>query len=169
MRCLGIANLHGWVSRACVIIAAASLLFASAVRAADMTDLTQKMPRGYFGEFSWDGDRTVQNVVIIFDSVRALNEQNAEALGCGTYEVGRQVTKIRVRMFVRLSDLQVEIFELSPEGSNGSFETGGSHRGTLSNDLQQIDARWTTTASGQRGQLRLRAASSLTCAPAAST
>jgi hypothetical protein len=168
MRCLRFANLHGWVSRFCVMIAAASLLFASAVRAADMTDLTQNMPRGYFGEFSWDGDRTVQNVVIIFDSVRALNEQNAEALGCGTYEVGRQVTKIKVRMFVRLSDLQVEIFELAPEGS-ASFETGGSHRGTLSNDFQQIDARWITTASGQRGQLRLRAASSLTCAPAAST
>jgi hypothetical protein len=86
----------------------------------------------------------------------------------GSYEVGRQVTKIRVRMFVRLSDLQVEIFELSPEGS-GSFETGGSHRGKLSDDLQQIEAQWTTTARGQRGQMQLRAAPSLTCAPASST
>jgi hypothetical protein len=97
-----------------------------------------------------------------------LNGHNAEALGCGTYEVGRQVTKIKVRMLVKLSDLQVEILELSPEGS-GSFETGGSHRGKLSNDFQQIDAHWVTTANGQRGELHLRAASSLTCAPADST
>jgi hypothetical protein len=168
MRWLGIADFHGLFSRIGVAIAAASLLFASVVHAAEMKDLTQNMPRGYFGEFRWDGDKTLQNVVITFDSVRALNGHNAEALGCGAYEVGRQVTKIKVRMLVRLSDLQVEIFELSPEG-NGSFETGGSHRGKLSKDLQQIDAQWITTASGQRGQLHLRAASSLTCAPAAST
>jgi hypothetical protein len=71
-------------------------------------------------------------------------------------------------MFVRLSDLQMEIFELSPEGS-GSFETGGSHRGSLSEDLQRIDAQWTTTANGRQGQLHLRAASFLACAPADST
>jgi hypothetical protein len=168
MRRLRFTSFHGWISRLSPTILAASLLFASAVHAADMKDLTQNMPRGYFGEFSWEGDRTVQNVVITLESVRALNEQNAEALGCGSYEVGRQVTKIRVRMFVRLSDLQVEIFELSPEGS-GSFETGGSHRGKLSDDLQQIEAQWTTTASGQRGQMHLRAAPSLACAPASST
>ena len=165
---LGLTNFHRWISHLGLMLAAASLLFASPIHAAEIKDLTQNMPRGYFGEFSWEGDRTVQNVVITLESVRALNEQNAEALGCGSYEVGRQVTKIRVRMFVRLSDLQVEIFELSPEGS-GSFETGGSHRGKLSDDLQQIEAQWTTTASGQRGQMHLRAAPSLTCAPASST
>jgi hypothetical protein len=168
MHRLGFTRLHGWIARLGLTILAASLLFASAVHAVEMKDLTQNMPRGYFGEFSWEGDRTVRNVVITLESVRALNEQNAEALGCGSYEVGRQVTKIRVRMFVRLSDLQVEIFELSPEGSD-SFETGGSHRGKLSDDLQQIEAQWTTTASGQRGQMHLRAAPSLTCAPASST
>ena len=168
MRWLGTANFHDLLSRIGVAIAAASLLFASVVQAAEIEDLTQNMPRGYFGEFQWDDDTTLQNVVLTFDSVRTLNEQKAEALGCGTYEVGGQVTKIQVRMLVRLSDLQVEIFELSPQG-DGSFEIGGSHRGTLSEDLQQIDAQWVTTASGQKGQLHLRASSSLTGAPAAST
>ena len=148
-----------------VAIAAASLPLASAVHAAEIEDLTRNMPRAYLGEFRWDGDNTVQNIVITFDSVQALNGQNAEARGCGTYEVGREVTKIKVRMLVRLSDLQVEIFELSPEG-NTAFVTDGSHRGRLSKDLQQIDAQWTTTASGQRGQLQMRALPSATCAPA---
>jgi hypothetical protein len=146
---------------------AASLFTASIVDATEMEALTEKLPRAYVGEFSWDADKTVQNVVITFESVRALNDQNAEAIGCGAYEVNRQVTKIRVRMFMRLSDLQVEILELSPEGSP-SFETDGSHRGNLSEDLQRIDAQWTTRASGQRGQLHLRAVSSAVCAPAAS-
>jgi hypothetical protein len=164
---LGFTDVRGWISRLVPMVAAASLLFASAVGAGEMSDLTQNMPRGYFGEFTWDGDKTVQNVVITFDSVRALNEQNAEAFGCGSYEIGRQVTKIKVRMLVRLSDFQVEIFELSPDGI-GSFETGGSHRGKLSRDFQRIEAQWTTTATNARGKLDLRASSSLSCAPAAS-
>lgn len=158
-----IAKLPGLMS---LTIAAASLMLISAVRAADIKDFTEKLPRAYLGEFLWDGDQTVQNIVMTFDQVRALNEQNAEAFGCGSYEVRGQVTKIKVRMLVRLSDLKVEIFERSPEG-NESFETGGSHRGTLSADLQNIDAQWTTTASAQHGQLHLRATSSAACEPAA--
>jgi hypothetical protein len=150
-----------------VVVIVAGLFLASFVHAAEMEALTEKLPRAYLGEFSWDGDKTVQNVVVTFESVRALNDKNAEAIGCGAYEVNRQVTKIRVRMFVRLSDLRMEILELSPEGSP-SFETDGSHRGYLSEDLQRIDAQWTTRASGQRGQLHLRAASSAVCGPAAS-
>ena len=160
-------KLTGWIARFGVIAAVASLLLASAVRAMDIKELTEKLPRAYIGEFQWDGDKTVQNIVITFEQVRGLNEQNVEALGCGSYEAGRSVTKIKVRMFVRLPDLTVEIFERSPEG-NGSFETGGSHRGKLSDDLQSIDAQWTTTASGQRGQLHMRATSSAACEPAAS-
>lgn len=167
MRCARDANLSGWVSRLGAMIAVASLVLASAAHAADIKELTEKLPRAYIGEFLWDGDKTVQNVVFTFNKVRALNEQNAEASGCGSYQVGREVTTIKIRMFVRLPDLQVEIFEQSPEG-NETFETGGSHRGKLSDDLQRIDAQWTTTASGQQGQLHLRAASSAACEPAAS-
>src|SRR5882757_7133021 len=104
MRHARIANLSGWIARLGVMTVAAGLLFASAVHATDIKDLTEKLPRAYIGEFLWDGDKTVQNIVITFEQVRALNEQNAEALGCGSYEVGRRVTKIKVRMFVRLSD-----------------------------------------------------------------
>jgi hypothetical protein len=168
MRHTMIANLSRWMSRLGLAIAAASLLLVSAVHAADIKDLTEKLPRAYIGEFLWDGDNTVQNVVITFDQVRARNDQTAEAFGCGAYEVGRHTTRIKVRMFVKLPDLKVELFEMSPEGNDGSFETGGSHRGSLSDDLQNIDAQWTTTASGQRGQLHLSAASSAVCEPAAS-
>ncbi|MBR0894289.1 hypothetical protein JQ616_04945 [Bradyrhizobium tropiciagri] len=166
MRHARIAELTGWMSRLGVMIVAAGLLLMSAARAADIKELTEKLPRAYIGEFLWDGDTTVQNVVITFDKVKALNEQNAEARGCGSYEAGRVVTKIGVEMFIRLSDLEVEIFERSPDG-NGTFETEGSHRGKLSDDLQQIDAQWTTTANGKHGQLHLRAAASAACEPAA--
>ena len=166
MRHARIAELPGWMVRLGLTIIAASFVLISAVRAADIKQLTEKLPRAYIGEFLWDGDTTVQNVVVTLDKDNALNEQNAEARGCGSYEVGRHVTKIGVRMFIRLSDLEVEIFEQSPD-DGGAFETDGSHRGKLSDDLQQIDAQWTTTASGKHGQLHLRAAASAACEPAA--
>jgi hypothetical protein len=81
MRYPGIINFRGGMSRFGVVVAVAMvLLVGSAVRAVEMQDLTAQLPRGYFGEFLWDGDKVMQNVVITFESVRALNGQNAEAL-----------------------------------------------------------------------------------------
>jgi hypothetical protein len=167
MPCLNIMNSGRWGSRLGLTLIAATFCLATGVEATEIETLVEKLPRAYLGEFLWDGDKTVQNVIITFESVRALNDQNAEAVGCGAYDVNGRVTKIGVRMFVALTDLAVEILEQSPEG-NASFETDGSHRGHLSDDLQQIDAQWTTSASGQHGQLHLRAASSAVCAPATS-
>ena len=142
----------------------AGLFFATAVDAQKRDAPIDKLPRAYVGEFRWDGDKAVQNVVIRFDLVRALNSESAEATGCGAYEINRQVTKIKVRMFVNWSDLRVQILEQSPEGS-ASFTTDGSHRGHLTGDLQKIDAQW-TGSDGKRGQLHLHAAPSAACAPA---
>ena len=71
MRGLDIASSYRLFSRVGIAIAAACLLLASVVHAAE-NNLVQDMPRGYLGEFRWDGDSTVQNVVITLDSVRAL-------------------------------------------------------------------------------------------------
>jgi hypothetical protein len=159
-------DLHGLCLRLCLTGLVASLFLTAAVRASGIDSLTVKLPRAFIGEFTWDGDKTAQNVVITFEAVRALSGQEAEATGCGSYELNRMVTKIKVRMLVT-SDLQVEILEQSPQDST-FFETEGSHRGNLSKDLQRIDAQWTTRATGQRGQLHLRAATSAVCGPAAS-
>jgi len=153
-----------------LIVMTAFLSCASALGASSEGSLINKLPHGYIGEFRWEGDETVQHVVISFDQVRMLTDESAEATGCGTYEVGRHVTKIKVQMLVNRSDLRVQILEQSPESSSnvtsGSFVTDGSHRGHLSRDLQQIDAQWTGASDGKRGRLHLRAAPSAVCAPA---
>jgi hypothetical protein len=146
------------------VIVVVGLFFATALGAKEQDARIDKLPRAYVGEFRWDGDKTAQNVVIRFDLVRALNGESAEATGCGAYEINRQITKIKVRMFVNWSDLRVQILEQSPEGS-ASFTTDGSHRGNLSGDLQQIDAQW-TGSDGKHGQLHLHAAPAAACAPA---
>jgi hypothetical protein len=150
-----------------LIIMTAFMSCASALGAPGEGSLINNLPHGYIGEFRWDGDRLVQNVVVRFDLVRPLDAESFEASGCGAYELNRQVTKIKVRMLVNRSDLRVQILEQSPEGSD-SFTTDGSHRGKLSADLQEIDAQWTGSSDGKRGHLHLRASPSAVCAPAAS-
>ena len=140
------------------------LTLAASGQAGDIDALVASLPRGFVGDFQWDDDRVIQNVAIRFKSVRRLDAEHAEALGCGNYNAAGIVTAIDVRMQVTLSGLQVEIWESAPDQAN--FTIDGSHRGRLSQDLGAIDAVWTTRSSGQHGRLRLRAAPAAQCTPA---
>ena len=109
-------------------------------------------------------NRVIQNVAIRLKTVRRVDAEHAEALGCGNYDAAGTVTSIDVKMQITLPGLRVEIWESAPD--RASFVTDGSHRGSLSQDLGAIDAQWTTQSTGQHGRLRLRAAPAAQCAPA---
>jgi hypothetical protein len=155
---------RGWRYRLGLMVLVASSLLAVGVRATEMETLASRLPRAYVGEFTWDDQKVAQSVTFTFESARALGDRDGEAVGCGAYENHRNVTTVKIRMFMRLSDLQVEIWEQSPEGAT-PFETDGSHRGNLSEDLRRIDAQWTTRLTGRHGQLHLHAISTAVCAP----
>ncbi len=142
----------------------AALLLSATVSANEMESFVDRMPRAYSGEFRWQDDQPTQNIAITFESVRALSDEKAEAIGCAAYETGHEITKLKVRMFIRLSDLQVEIWEQSPQGDT-RFEADGSQRGNFSEDLMRIDAQ---SVSGRRGRLHLHAVASAVCAPVVS-
>jgi hypothetical protein len=133
----------------------------------DIDALVADLPRGFVGDFRWDGDRVIQNVAIRFKAVRRIDAEHAEALGCGNYNMPGTITSIAVRMQVTLPGLEIEIWESAPDRAN--FVTDGSHRGRLSQDLGAIDAEWTTLSSGQHGRLQLHAAPAAQCAPADAT
>jgi hypothetical protein len=143
------------------------LSLAATAQTDDINALVANLPRGFVGDFRWDDGGGVQTVAIRFKSVRRLDAGHAEALGCGNYSMAGIVTSIDVKMQVTLSGLEVEIWESAPD--QAAFVTDGSHRGHLSQDLDAIDAEWTTRSSGQRGRLRLRAAPAAQCAPADTT
>lgn len=144
-----------------LLLATAMLSLSDAVAANEMESFVDRMPRAYSGELSWGNDQPSQSIAMTFDSVRALSDQKAEALGCAAYEIRHETTTLKIRMFIRLSDLRVEIWEQSQQG-NTPLEIGGSQQGHFSEDLQQIDAR---SIIGQRGHLQLHAVSSAVCAP----
>ena len=68
---------HSLCLRLCLSGLAASFFLMATVSATEIDLLTAKLPRAFIGEFTWDGDKTAQNVVITFDSVRG-----AERAGC---------------------------------------------------------------------------------------
>ena len=152
---------------ALVLLMICGLSLAATAQTDDINALVANLPRGFVGDFRWDDGGAVQNVAIHFKSVRRIDAEHAEALGCGNYNTAGIVTAIDVKMQVTLTGLEVEIWESAPD--RASFVTDGSHRGRLSRDLDAIDAEWTTQSSGQRGRLRLRAAPAAQCAPSDAT
>jgi hypothetical protein len=118
----------------------------------------------FSGDFEWDGSSEIQRVDMRFVTFVRLDEHRIDTRGCGRYDTEGPVTNIRVKMIVDEQTRRVEIWEADPIGHT-LFETGGSHKGALDDDLQGIKAVWTTSASGATGQLHLRAGGNLTCSP----
>jgi len=138
-------------------------VLAASVAAQEPSPLESNLPSNYEGEFRWYRDQSPQKVEIKIISTNRLDSQHVAALGCGRYDTSGLVTNIRVRMKIDVKSLDVEIWELDAVGSV-SFTTSGSHKGRLTDNLQEIDAEWTTQPNGPKGRLLLRAGGEFTCA-----
>ena len=72
------------------------------------------------------------------------------AVGVLEYITTQGNTKIDIRFQITPNTLRFEMWDMN-------FITEGSYVGTISEDLKTINAVWTTTSSGQQGELFLRA------------
>jgi hypothetical protein len=128
----------------------------AAIETAVLTDFS--------GSFEWDGSSQIQRVDMRFVAFTRLDEHRIDVRGCGRYDAAGLVTNIRVKMIVDEQTRHIEIWEADPIGHT-PFETGGSHSGSLDDDLQGIKTVWTTSVTGATGKLRLHAGGNLTCSP----
>lgn len=152
-----------WTAALSLVVAAALALLGSAAAASERS-VADDLRRSYAGSFKWDASSEIQSVVMSFRAVKGAGGDTVEAEGCGVYSSGEQMTTIRVKMSVHLPSLAVTIWELDPIDERG-FVVNGSHEGHLSDDLQVIDAIWTTRETGEHGRLRLHAAPGVECEP----
>jgi hypothetical protein len=146
------------------LLAAVFATIACGAAVADDAAIENAVLTAFNGSFQWDGAFQVQRVDMRFVAFTRLDEQHIEARGCGRYDTAGLVTSIRVKMVVDEQTRHVEIWEADPIGS-AVFETGGSHKGSLDDDLTGIKAVWTTSATDATGKLQLRAGGNLTCSP----
>jgi hypothetical protein len=150
--------------RSCFLAASALATLACGAAFADNAAIEQAVLTNFSGSFQWDGSSEVQRVDMRFVTLKRLDDRRIDARGCGRYDTAGLVTSIRVKMIVDEQTRDIEIWEADPIGS-ASFETGGSHNGSLDDDLRGIRAVWTTNITGATGRLVLRAGGNLTCTP----
>jgi len=131
---------------------------------ADNAAIEQAVLTNFSGSFQWDGTTQMQRVEMRFVTFKRLDQRHIDARGCGRYEAAGLVTSIRVKMIVDEPTRDVEIWEADPIGPT-MFETGGSHNGSLDDDLKGIKAVWMTAITRGTGRLVLRAGGNLTCSP----
>jgi hypothetical protein len=149
---------------ACFFAAIILAIIACGAARADDPAIERAVLTDFSGGFEWDGSSQVQHVDMRFVAFTRLDEHRIDVRGCGRYDTAGLVTNIRVKMIVDEQTHRVEVWEADPIGHT-PFETAGSHKGSLDDDLQGIKATWTTSASGATGQLHLRAGGNLTCSP----
>lgn len=110
----------------------------------------------YAGNFQWQGPYESQRVEFCF--TQRTNKNNEISLkGHGRYFTSKSVTEVALQGLVKLKSHDIEIWESDPVGSK-NFITDGSHHGTISNDLNSINAIWATNSNKQKGKLQLQAA-----------
>lgn len=120
----------------------------------------------FAGEFAWTTDvEPIEVVTMRFITLRHIDARRIEANGCGRYDTAGRLTDIRVRMIADQTTRAVEIWESDPIGDAATFVVNGSHKGNFTADLKGINAVWTTIATGDKGELRLRSGGRLTCTP----
>jgi hypothetical protein len=146
-----------------IALVTAWMVFAGGVAANEPATFETTLPKIFAGEFRWYGDLIAQKVDIMINLTRRQDDsQRVEAIGCGRYDAAGRITTIGVRLIIDARTLDIEIWEFDPRGP-ASFTTDGSHKGKLVDDLQRIDAEWTTRSTGKKGRLLLRAGTAFTC------
>ncbi|MBF0480372.1 MAG: hypothetical protein HQK81_02605 [Desulfovibrionaceae bacterium] len=116
------------------------------------------LPRRFEGGFKWNDRVLGSEVAVKLTSVRAVGGLIwAEGEGRHVEEYFR--TNIAVELVIDPATLAVEMWEKSPRGTrdNPKFATEGSYRGEISPDWKTIRAIWTTTATGRKGVLTIKA------------
>jgi hypothetical protein len=131
---------------------------------ADNAAIEQAVLTNFSGSFQWDGSSEIQRVDMRFITLKRLDGRRIDVRGCGRYDAAGLVTSIRVKMIVDEQTREVEIWEADPIGPT-TFETGGSHNGSLDDDLKGIKAIWMTSVTRGTGRLALRAGGNLACSP----
>ena len=99
---------------------------------------------------------SAQNIKISISTVSSDQEGNVIGSGTGTYKTVNGETQIGIRFKINPATLSFEMWETNPNG-NTEFIVDGSHVGQITEDLNLIKAVWTTSNTGKKGDLLLRA------------
>ena len=115
------------------------------IRAADVA-------HEFKGEFEWRDQKTPYTLVLKIDKIE---DKNGVIRFSGTHVYTPGDYKMKVEGTIDAKKRRVSIRESDP--SKPDSETDGSFEGTISENLQTIEAVWTTRGTGRKGNLKVTA------------
>ena len=134
----------GWVL-AVVLLPGTGRADDKPIRAADV-------PREFRGEFAWRDDQKTYTLVLKIDKVE---EKDGVIRFTGTHAYDPGDYTMKVEGTIDPKTRGVRIRESDP--SRADAQTDGTFEGTLSADLQSLEAVWTTEDTGTKGDLKVKA------------
>jgi hypothetical protein len=144
--------------RATVFLTLILLALASVGLAQDKLIRAADIPREFTGEYEWRGTKKLSTVSLQIDKIEE-DDKTIHFFGRDFYMPGNYEMKIEgtidTKSYLLTISEYVTISEHDPLQAQGV--TDGSFIGTISADLQTIEAVWTTISTGQKGDLKLQA------------
>jgi hypothetical protein len=138
--------------RVAVLWVSALLLIPSAGRSDDKPIRTADVPREFKGEFEWRDEKKPYTLVL---KIEKIEEKDGVIRFSGTHVYTPGDYKMKVEGTIDAKKRSVTIRESDP--SKPDSETDGSFEGSITEDLQAIDAVWTTKSTGNKGDLKVKA------------
>jgi hypothetical protein len=130
------------------------MAFSTFSAALDADFVLENLPGEWEGTFTWnDISRPVQPVRLTVTDISIDPDGNIFALGDGEYDKDVLV-EFSFKWSINPETLDFEMWEGEPKPSD-KIVTDGSHVGEISEDLDEIEAVWTTTSTGEQGILYL--------------
>jgi hypothetical protein len=108
--------------------------------------------REFKGEFEWRDEKKPYALML---KINKIEEKDGVIHFSGIHIYMPGNYKMKVEGTINPNKRSISIRELDP--SRADSETDGSFEGTISEDLQTIEAVWTTKGTGNKGDLKVRA------------
>jgi hypothetical protein len=110
------------------------------------------IPREFKGEFEWRDEKKPYRLDLKIDKIE---EKGGVIRLSGTHAYTPGDYKMKVEGTIDPKKRNISIRESDP--SKADSETDGSFEGTISEDLQSIEAVWTAKGTGNKGDLKVKA------------
>jgi hypothetical protein len=138
--------------RAAVFSALVLFVVTSAGWAQDIPIRAADVPREFKGEFAWRDETKPYTLTLEIDKI---DEKHGTIRFSGSHLFTPGDYKMKVDGTIDAKSRRITIRESDP--SRADSDTDGSFEGTITADLQTIEAVWTTKSTGNKGTLKVQA------------
>jgi len=127
----------------------AIVVIPSLVQADEKKIRVADIPREFTGTFEWRSDEVLLPATL---TIEKIEEKDGVITFTGVQHYANTGSQMKVEGTILVRNRRITIRESELTNTNAVID--GSFEGTISPDMQMIDAIWTTDSNGSKGDLR---------------